>query len=193
MSTPAPLRDRRSNVARALVATIVALVLLGASSLSIAEELSYGDAAPDFRLQDQNGDWHTLQDYESQWIALYFYPKDDTPGCTKEACGFRDDIFQFKKLGVKLIGVSLDDVSSHKEFAEKYHLPFTLLSDADRQLAGAYGVLRNYGVMKIAARETFLINPDGIIAKHYRKVKAESHSQQVLADLKTLMAPPVPM
>lgn len=146
-----------------------------------------GDQAPDFRLQDQNGVWHSLADTHGQWVALYFYPKDDTPGCTTEACAFRDDIFKFKKMGVAIIGVSLDDVASHKEFAEKYHLPFPLLADTQHDAAKAYDVIRNLGVTKIAKRQTFLISPDCRIAKHYEKVDADVHSEQVLADLQTLM------
>lgn len=183
-----PAADRPTP-ARVIRAALFVLCLT-AHAAAGAGEISEGDAAPAFRLQDQNGDWHTLDDYTGEWVALYFYPKDDTPGCTTEACAFRDDIFKFKKLGVKLIGVSLDDVASHKEFAAKYHLPFTLLSDAKRELAESYGVLRNYGLMKIAARETFLISPQGQVAKHYRKVEAAAHSGQVLADLRALMAPP---
>ena len=99
-----------------------------------------GEAAPDFRLQDQAGKWHSLEQYRGKWVALYFYPKDDTPGCTKEACAFRDNIFAFDEIGATIIGVSLDDTASHKEFAEKYSLPFTILSDADGSTAEAYGV-----------------------------------------------------
>jgi len=146
-----------------------------------------GELAPDFRLQDQNGKWHTQADYHGQWVALYFYPKDDTPGCTTEACAFRDDIFKFKKMNVAILGVSLDDVESHKKFAEKYSLPFPLLADIDHIAANRYGVVRNMGIKKIAKRQTFLIDPDCRIAKHYEKVDPDVHSEQVLSDLRELM------
>ncbi len=167
---------------RALIA--VAVLLVGAA----AHALDEGNAAPAFRLQDQNGEWHALADYSGQWVALYFYPKDDTPGCTTEACAFRDDIFKFKEMGVKILGVSLDDVDSHKEFADKYSLPFTLLSDADGATAEAYGVLRRMGPVKMASRQTFLIAPDGRIARHYARVNPDEHSGEVLGALRELMA-----
>ncbi len=160
-----------------------------AASLTAIAGPSAGDPAPAFRLQDQNGEWHSLGDYGGRWVALYFYPKDDTPGCTTEACAFRDDIFQFKQLGVQIIGVSVDDVASHEAFARKYQLPFPLLADSSRETAGAYGVLRNFGLFKIASRQTFIIDPDGRIAKHYAQVDPDQHSAQVLADLRTLIDP----
>lgn len=145
-----------------------------------------GNPAPDFRLQDQNGAWHTLEQYRGQWVALYFYPKDDTPGCTKEACAFRDNIFAFDKLNAVVLGVSLDDVNSHAEFAEKYSLPFPILADSDKQAASAYGVIMKIGSMQLASRQSFLIGPDGKVVKHYPKVNPETHSEDVLADLREL-------
>ncbi|NND61269.1 MAG: peroxiredoxin [Gammaproteobacteria bacterium] len=150
-----------------------------------AEQPAVGEPAPDFRLQDQNGDWHSIGDYSGQWVVMYFYPKDDTPGCTTEACAFRDDIFKFRKMKANLLGVSVDDVKSHAEFAEKYHLPFPLLSDVDKDAAEKYGVLGMMGLY--TKRETFIIAPDGSIAQHYRKVDPDKHSAQVLADLAVLM------
>ena len=146
-----------------------------------------GEAAPDFRLQDQNSEWHALADYAGKWTVLYFYPKADTPGCTTEACEFRDNIFAFEEAGVSILGVSLDNVSSQKEFADKYHLPFPLLSDAKQEVATSYGVLATFRDAPIASRQTFVINPDGRIAKHYAQVNPETHTKQVLEDLKTLM------
>ncbi|MBA3564409.1 MAG: peroxiredoxin [Gammaproteobacteria bacterium] len=145
-----------------------------------------GESAPDFRLQDQTGEWRSLDDYRGKWLALYFYPKDDTPGCTTEACEFRDNIFAFREIGAEIVGVSLDDVESHREFAEKYHLPFTLLSDPDGEIARTYGVLKNIGPVKFARRESFLIDPEGKIAKHYPEVDPDGHSEEVLADLTAL-------
>jgi peroxiredoxin Q/BCP len=162
------------------------LLLTLAAALRAAPEV--GAAAPAFRLQDQNGEWHSLDDYRGQWVALYFYPKDDTPGCTTEACAFRDDVFKFKKMGVAVVGVSVDDVASHKAFAEKHRLPFTLLADSGKSVAKEYGVLTTYNGTELASRQTFLIDPDGNVAKHYDKVQADRHSPEVLADLETLMA-----
>lgn len=156
------------------------------SSMSLAAP-EVGQAAPDFRLQDQHYAWHELGDYEGQWVVLYFYPKADTPGCTTEACEFRDNIFAYEALGAAVVGVSLDDVASQKDFAEKYHLPFPLLSDAKSEVATLYGVLGRFGNFAVASRETFLIDPEGNIAKHYKRVDPASHSAEVLADLKELM------
>lgn len=151
-------------------------------------QVAVGDMAPDFRLQDQNGQWHTLAQHRGQWIALYFYPKDQTPGCTKEACAFRDNIFAFQQIGATILGVSLDDVKSHEEFAKKYSLPFPLLADTDGTVAEKYDVLRNFLILKIAKRQSFLINPEGKVVKHYDDVDPEKHTAQVLADLKALGA-----
>jgi thioredoxin-dependent peroxiredoxin len=148
-----------------------------------------GKPAPAFRLRDQAGKWHSLADYKGKWVAMYFYPKDDTPGCTTQACGFRDNIFAFNKEGAVILGISVDAVASHKEFAEKHSLPFALLADADKAVTRSYGVLKTYmGVMEMARRDTFIIDPQGRIAKHYQSVDPEGHSQVVLADIKALKA-----
>jgi peroxiredoxin Q/BCP len=148
-----------------------------------------GAPAPTFRLQDQAGAWHALGDYRGKWVVLYFYPKDDTPGCTTQACEFRDNIFAFNKLGAVILGISVDDVASHKQFAEEHSLPFTLLADSTKETAKSYGVLRNVlGVMEVASRETFIIDPQSRIQKHYKSVDPKGHSQMVLADLKALQA-----
>jgi peroxiredoxin Q/BCP len=163
--------------------------LVATFGLTTAEaQVAVGEMAPDFRLQDQNGQWHTLEQHRGQWIALYFYPKDQTPGCTKEACAFRDNIFAFDSLGAVILGVSLDDVKSHEEFAKKYSLPFSLLADTDGAVAKRYDLLNVIGPMKLARRESFLIGPDGRIVKQYRKVDPEKHSAEVLADLEALGA-----
>jgi len=148
-----------------------------------------GALAPAFKLQDQTGKWHSLSDYKGHWVALYFYPKDDTPGCTTQACSFRDNVFAFKKENAVILGISVDDVASHKAFAEKHGLPFTLLADPDKAVTREYGVLKTYmGVMELARRDTFLIDPDGKVAKHYESVEPEGHSQVVLDDIKALKA-----
>ena len=171
-----------------LLMTFLSLSLACASSAVAETQVSEGDQAPDFKLFDQGGNAHELGDYEGKWLVLYFYPKDDTPGCTTEACEFRDNIFAFKRLNSQIIGISLDDQSSHKEFAEKYSLPFPLLADTASKVAIAYGVLSNKIGFKYAKRETFLIDPDGRIARHYGKVNPKSHSAEVLEDLQRLSA-----
>ncbi|HTV84596.1 MAG TPA: peroxiredoxin [Dyella sp.] len=145
-----------------------------------------GQAAPAFRLQDQNGHWRAPSDYHGRWLVLYFYPKDFTPGCTTEVCAFRDNLAKLRQAGADVVGVSLDDVKSHEEFAAKYHVPFPLLSDANRQVAISYGVLTSAVGFHFARRTTFLIDPSGKIAKIYREVDPEKNSAEVLSDLITL-------
>jgi peroxiredoxin Q/BCP len=165
------------------------LGLLTATAASVAASPAVGQPAPAFKLQDQDGKWHALADYKGKWVAIYFYPKDDTPGCTTQACSFRDNIFAFNKEGAVILGISVDDVESHKKFAEKHGLPFTLLADADKAVSKSYGVLKTYmGVMEMARRDTFIVDPQGRIAKHYESVDPEGHSKVVLDDIKALKA-----
>ena len=172
----------------------ILILLAGALALSFmphgsaAEQPAVGSRAPEFELADQTGQLHSLEDYRDQWVVLYFYPKDDTPGCTTEACEFRDNIFAFRDLNAQILGVSLDDVESHRDFAEAHSLPFPLLADVDGLAADAYGVKTRMLGMTVAKRQTFIIAPDGNIAKHYEKVKPAEHSEQVLEDLRTLSA-----
>lgn len=166
---------------------LLSLLALGISALA-SEQFTVGQPAPEFELYDQNGQLHSLEDYRDQWVVLYFYPKDETPGCTTEACAFRDNIFAFKKINAQILGVSLDDVESHQKFAENHDLPFPLLADSEGKAADAYGVKTKMFGMTVAKRQTFLIGPDGMLAKHYEKVKPDRHSMQVLADLKELGA-----
>ena len=169
--------------------TITALLALLISLPALAGEApAVGQAAPGFKLQDQNGEWHDLEDYRGSWLAVYFYPKDDTPGCTTEACNFRDNIYAFKGIGAEVVGVSVDTVDSHKDFSDKYKLPFVILADEEGTTAEAYGVLRDWKLIQIASRQSFIIDPDGVIAKHYEKVDPDTHTGDVLADLKALMA-----
>lgn len=171
-----------------LTLRIYVLVLtMGFFNSVLANDLNVGESAPDFQLIDQNKKTHTLKDYSGQWVVLYFYPKDDTPGCTKEACNFRDDIVQLRELNAQVLGVSVDNAESHAEFAEKYGLPFPLLSDAEGKLAAEYGSLWKLGPVKVAKRHTFIIDGQGKLAKIYRKVDPDSHSDQVISDLKTLL------
>jgi len=175
---------------RRLSLLLMLTLLLGLATPVLADAPSalpqVGQSAPDFRLQDQNGKWHTPADHRGRWLVLYFYPKDFTPGCTTEVCTFRDDIAKLRQAGADVVGVSLDDVKSHAEFAAKYHVPFPLLSDADSKTAQAYGVLTSKLGFKYARRTTFLIDPQGKIAKIYQDVDPEKNSAQVLADLNTL-------
>ncbi len=164
------------------------LLLVSLMVSASASELREGVAAPDFNLQDQSGTEHHLADYRGKWVVLYFYPKNDTPGCTAEACHFRDDILQIRSLEAQLFGVSLDSRESHEAFTEKYNLPFPLLSDADASVARAYGALFSLGPVKFARRHTFIIDPEGNIAKIYRSVKPKKHSQQIIDDLGVLQA-----
>jgi peroxiredoxin Q/BCP len=170
------------------VRSILGAILTILTAPALAATPAVGQPAPEFRLQDQNGEWHTLEKYRGKWITLYFYPKDDTPGCTTEACAFRDNIFAYDEMGAVILGVSLDDVESHAEFAEKYSLPFSILADTDKTTAKAYGVYTKVVAFEMAKRETFLINPDGLIVKHYPKVNPDKHSEEVLADLRELIA-----
>ncbi len=151
---------------------------------------SVGTAAPAFTLPDQDGKEHTLADYRGKWVLLYFYPKDDTPGCTIEACTIRDQFKDFKTIGAVVLGVSTDSVASHKKFASAYELPFTLLADVHKEVVGKYGV---FGEKKFmgrtymgTARTSFLIDPKGTVAKVYEHVKPEKHAAEVIADLKAL-------
>lgn len=168
--------------------TILLLIaILGYRSYaSASSSLVVGDYAPYFKLNDAERKPHALSDYQGQYLVLYFYPKDDTPGCTKEACHFRDDMAQLEKLGAKVVGVSVDSNESHEKFAKKYSLPFTLLADTDGKIADSYHALTNLYVTKIAKRHTFLIDPNGKIKKIYTNVDVSSHSQQIIDDLKTI-------
>lgn len=171
------------------IATILAIGLFSVAGISAASDsLQVGQPAPDFELADQAGQLHSLEDYRGQWVVLYFYPKDETPGCTTEACEFRDNIFAFKKLNSQVLGVSLDDVESHRGFAENHDLPFPLLADTDGIAADSYKVKTRMFGLAVAKRQTFLVDPDGNIAKHYAKVSPDIHAAEVLADLANLGA-----
>ena len=170
------------KIIKLLISSICPLLIIGPS----LADINIGQKAPTFNLQDQNGTWHKLEDYKGQWVVLYFYPKDGTPGCTTEACNFRDNIFEFQKLNAQILGVSLDNVKSHQEFSEKYSLPFPILADVDKNCAEDYGVLGKFMMMTIAKRQSFIINPDGEIVKHYKKVDSDIHSAEVINDLKQL-------
>ncbi|MFZ3150643.1 MAG: thioredoxin-dependent thiol peroxidase [Anaerolineaceae bacterium] len=147
-------------------------------------EIKVGDIAPDFELTDQFNDTHKLSDYRGKKVILYFYPKDNTPGCTAEACGFRDNYSTFRQNGIVILGVSADSTESHAKFQEKYSLPFTLLADTDHKVSEIYGVWQlkksmgkeYFGIV----RTTFVIDEKGKIVKIYEKVKPETHAQEII-------------
>ena len=167
--------------------------LLLATGAFADESPAVGAAAPEFKLQDQTGKWHSLKDYRGKWVVLYFYPKDNTPGCTTQACEFRDNIFAYRELGAVILGVSVDDVASHKKFSDEHTLPFPILADSAKKTATAYGTLTRYlGITELARRDTFIIDPQGRVAKHFVKVDPKGHSELVLAALKQLAAKAAP-
>jgi len=149
--------------------------------------LEKGEKAPLFELFDSEGELHKLSDFSGQTIVIYFYPRDDTPGCTKEACSFRDNYQIFKEAGIEVLGISPDTVKSHKKFSEKYQLPFTLLADPDHKVCEAYGV---WGLKKMYGREyegvyrtTYIVGPEGEIKRVFENVKPTDHSQEVLEEV----------
>lgn len=164
----------------------VGLFLAMLSAVAAAEAPKVGEAAPAFTLPDQSGQAHSLSEYRGKWMVLYFYPKDGTPGCTTEACSFRDAYLQIKALGAQVLGISVDDTASHLAFATKHSLPFPLLADNDGKVAALYGALNDLKLVKFAHRETFLVDPQGIVRKAYPKVDPDKHAAEVTADLKQL-------
>jgi len=149
--------------------------------------LEKSEKAPLFELFDSEGELHKLSDFSGQTIVIYFYPRDDTPGCTKEACSFRDNYQIFKEAGIEVLGISPDTVKSHKKFSEKYQLPFTLLADPDHKVCEAYGV---WGLKKMYGREyegvyrtTYIVGPEGEIKRVFENVKPTDHSQEVLEEV----------
>jgi len=166
------------------VSVIAAAALLLGSSGACAASPATGTPAPAFSLSDQAGKTRTLAEFRGKWVVLYFYPKDDTPGCTEEACKFRDDIYTLEQMGAQVIGVSLDDGASHAQFAKKYSLPFPLLADTTGAVTRRYGALPEGS--RYARRYTFLVDPAGKVAKVYTSVETSRHSVEVIADLKRL-------
>lgn len=174
---------------RALCQLLTGSVVLGAGGAQAAMP-DVGQAAPDFELPDQQGKTRRLGDWRGKWLVLYFYPKNDTPGCTEEACTFRDDWLQLQAQGAEVVGISVDTSASHAAFAQKYKLPFPLLSDAKGEVAERYGALSDWLLIKLAKRYTYIVSPDGRIAKVYRSVDTAKHSAQILADLQQLRQAP---
>jgi len=170
----------RTRISASLLVLLLGIVSCANAKITLKE----GDAAPDFSLKGNDGEVHKLSDFKGQYVVLYFYPKDETPGCTTEACSFRDNISAITKTGTKVIGVSVQDVDSHKDFVEKYGLNFLLLADNEKKVSKEYGVLNSTWGMD--NRVTFIVDPDGKIAKIYPKVDPNDHAKEVLAEIQTL-------
>ncbi len=169
-----------------LLAVVVVLVVLVPRLLSRSATPSEGGAAPDFTLPSQEGSPLSLKDYRGKWVVLYFYPKDQTPGCSREAHNFQVDQPKYAERNAVVLGVSLDSVDAHKKFCAKEGLNFKLLADTEHRVTDSYGSLTNFGLVKFAARHTFLIDPNGKIAKAYTSVDPVKHSAEVLAELDAL-------
>lgn len=171
-----------------LVLIILVAVLLVPRVLSRSAMPSQGSVAPDFTLTSQDGSSVSLKDYRGRWVVLYFYPKDQTPGCTREAHNFQVDQPKYAERNAVVLGVSLDSVDSHKKFCAREGLNFKLLADTDHKVTSEYGSLTNFGIVKFAARHTFIIDPQGRIVKIYTSVDPARHSEEVLAALAQLQA-----
>jgi peroxiredoxin Q/BCP len=169
-----------------LVVVVVVLIMLVPRLLSHAAAPSEGSSAPDFTLPSQEGSSVSLKDYRGKWVVLYFYPKDQTPGCSREAHNFQVDQPKYSERNAVVLGVSLDSVDSHKKFCAKEGLNFKLLADTEHKVTDSYGALTNLGLVKFAARHTFLIDPNGKVAKAYTSVDPVKHSEEVLAELDAL-------
>jgi len=160
------------------------IFLLMVFNVNAKDKLIVGAEAPSFTLSDQDNIKRTLDEYRGKWVVLYFYPKDDTPGCTAEACSFRDNIEIINNLNTTILGVSVDSNESHKEFSEKYSLPFPILADKDGEVAKSYDSFGSFVGFKYASRHTFIINPSGKIHKIYKKVNPSKHAAEIIAELK---------
>lgn len=169
-----------------LLAVVIVLIVLVPRLLSRSATPSEGSNAPDFTLPSQEGSSVSLKDYRGRWVVLYFYPKDQTPGCSREAHNFQVDQPKYAERNAIVMGVSLDSVDSHKKFCAKEGLNFKLLADTDHKVTDSYGSLTNLGLVKFAARHTFLIDPSGKIAKAYTSVDPLKHSAEVLSELDVL-------
>ena len=173
-----------NNLIKQYVLPLTLLAFFGVTT--IVNALEIGKMAPDFTLIDQNAKVQTLSKMRGKWLVLYFYPKDETPGCVAEACSFRDNIVAIKAKNTVVWGVSVDNNESHEKFAENHQLPFTLLADPEGKVAKKYGSLRNLFIFKIAKRHSFIIDPQGRIAKIYRNVNPKTHVAEILKDLQVL-------
>jgi len=188
-----PFRETKTRVMSAWILAAAALIAVGLIVWQVNARIKRrrprpGDAAPAFSLPDQNGRTRSLEEFRSGWLVLYFYPRDDTPGCTEQAGRYRDALQDIESLGATVCGISVNDSDSHARFARKYKLPFTLLSDRGGRIAARYGSLLHFGLVRVARRNTFLINPHGRIAKVYVGVNAARDAADVLAELRITAA-----
>ena len=165
------------------LAVVLALVFIFKKTAFGSEDKLLGKAAPEFKLKNSYGELVSLKEFKGEWLLVFFYPKDDTPGCTKEACSLRDNFAEIKKLNANVVGISIDSSNSHKEFKEKYNLPFMLLSDPEGETAKKYGALNNFFIFKLAKRQSFMIDPNGIVRRVYRDVSPTNHAQEIKNDL----------
>lgn len=167
----------------ALLIILPLLAWLGWRALHAGPRPEPGADAPDFALYDQQGRLHRLSDYAGRWLVLYFYPKDDTPGCTREACSFRDGLERLHAAGAVVVGISVDTPESHARFAAKYHLNFPLLADSDGSVARSYGTLMDWQLFRMAKRNTFLISPQGKVRQVFTSVDPSRHADEILLAL----------
>src|SRR3984893_741321 len=172
-----------------LVLSIAVICATAAVAIAVSEAPAVGSAAPEFTLTTNEGNQAALKDFRGKWVVLYFYPKDFTSGCTLEAHNFQTDLARYQALNAVILGVSVDTAESHKSFCAKEGLAFKLLSDTDTKVSDAYGSLMEYNGMKLSARNTFIIDPQGKVAKVFLKVKPAGHSEEVLSALASLQKP----
>jgi peroxiredoxin Q/BCP len=187
MLQPSPSNTNR----KALLAVIGLVVVLAGYTLTRGADSktpAVGATAPDFTLTSQDGTPVNLHDFKGKWIVLYFYPKDFTSGCTTEAHNFQRDLAQYQAKNAVILGVSVQDAGSHKQFCAKEGLNFKLLADTNKKVSEEYGSVMNFGIAKLSARHTFLINPEGVIVKEYMDVNPSKHSEEVLTALTELQA-----
>ncbi len=162
---------------------VLTLVFVFQKTAFGSEEKLLGKSAPDFKLKNSYGKLVSLEQFKGKWLLIFFYPKDDTPGCTKEACSLRDNFTKIEKLNANIVGISIDSSDSHKVFKEKNNLPFMLLSDPDGETAKKYGALNNFYIFKLAKRQSFIIDPAGVVRRVYRNVSPSNHAQEIKTDL----------
>ena len=173
----------RSRVLQSAFNLVVGFIMFGLFATAQAADLKIGDKAPEFNLLNQAGETISLNQYNDKWVVLYFYPKNDTPGCTEEACSFRDNINRLIAQKAVVLGVSLDSQESHADFAKKHELPFNLLADESAEVTKKYGALLDLKVIKFAKRHSFIIDPQGNLAKIYRSVNPKEHVREVMKEI----------